>query len=217
MASSGARPLVAVVDRSCDEFAQIESVFFKCKGHSSVWGFVDYWPTEEGCLFALWDAWTRFLRELVMVCAAGQVLGLSGALYSPLTTRSESSVLAELRSAKRGNSYKFTNQEPDWNKESSLVDIVSVLGLANASVIVGAVTASTISLGPSVVQSPLPEIRVARNFCAHKNWKTLSDVSAYSPTSFTTMNEHLREKRSGVETFSEWVECLISLTRSAAQ
>lgn len=210
-------PLGAVVDRFVSETDQIESIFHKCKGHASVVGFLEYIPTEEGRLFALWDAWTRFLRSLVMAVSSGPTLGLSGTEYSPVNPRIESEVLQHLSANRAGKSYKFVNREPNWHDERALVDMVTTLALPNAPTVIGAITASSVTLGPVVVPSPLAEIRTARNFCAHKNWKTLSDITAYSSPTFSTLSAHLRGRRTGVEAFSVWTECLGALSASAAQ
>lgn len=212
-------PLSKPLDGFVAELDQIEAAFSRCRGHSTVDGFIDYVPSEEGCLFALWDAWSRFLRRVVMSASSGPVLGLSGVTYTSSATRSEQAVLAHLLSNKSGQKYKFVNQEPNWHDEAAIADIVTVLGLANAQVVIGAVTATSVQLGPVTVASPLNEIRRARNFSAHKNWKTLLDVSAFArpPHGFVDLSQHLRSPRSGVETFSEWKDCLAALGAAAVQ
>lgn len=210
-------PLLVVVDEFIRELDEIESIFARCKGDRTVVAFTTYTPTEEGCLFALWDAWTRFLRALVMECSAGATVGLAGGVYVPPIVRQEQAVLAHLTANKKGNQFGFVNGEPKWNSEVSLSDIVTALSLPNAATIIGSVTASHVVLGPITVGSPLEEIRIARNFAAHKNWKTLSDIGAYSAPGFTTLSDHLRRPRSGVPAFSEWKESLESLAAAAAQ
>lgn len=211
-----AKPLLAIVDSFVFELDQIEATYYRCRGHSRVDGYVQYVPSEEGCLFALWDAWNRFLRTLTIVTNGGDSLGLSGAVYSPSKIRTEYEILSHLATSRRGQKYKFTNGEPNWYDGAAISDIVTVLQQPNASIVIGAVTASNVSLGPIMVPSPLPEIRAARNFSAHKNWKTFSDLSPYS-SGLSTLSDHLRQRRSGVETFSEWKESLEALAASAAQ
>lgn len=212
-------PLLSQYESLERELDQIESSFYRCRGHSTVDGYVSYVPTEEGCLFALWDAWSRYLRGVVMTVASGPSMGLSGTTYVPAMARNESAVLAHLASNKNGQKYRFVNQEPNWHDEQALSDIVTVLGLPNAPTMIGAVTASSVGLGPIQVSSPLNEIRKARNFSAHKNWKTLQDVAAYAApaTGFLGLSHHLRARRSGVETFSEWKESIAALAAAAAQ
>lgn len=152
-----------------------------------------------------------------MAVSSGPTLGLSGMTYSPVTPRIESDVLLHLLANRSSKNYRFTNKEPNWHDERALVDIATTLALPNAQTVIGAITASSIALGPVVVPSPLAEIRTARNFSAHKNWKTLSDISAYSSPAFSTLTAHLRGRRTGVEAFSLWTECLGALAASAAQ
>jgi hypothetical protein len=209
--------LSETTDRFTAELDQIESMFYKCRGHSSVEGYVNYIPTEEGCLFALWDAWSRFLRSLVVTVSAGPTESLAGVTYAPVAVRTEADVLAYLFANKRGQNYRFVNMEPNWHDERAISDIVTVLALPNASTIIGAVTTTSVILGPIVVPSPITEIRTARNFGAHKNWKTLTDITAYGGGSFSNLSDHMRKRRSGVEAFSEWKESLEAIAASAAQ
>jgi hypothetical protein len=214
-------PSVALLDTVDDfvaELDQIESIFAKCRGDRTVTGFsVAYTPTEEGCLFALWDAWTRFLRSLIIASCKASVIGLSGQIYMPPTARSESQALTYLDSNRRGRNFRIINGEPKWNNPLCLADIANALSLPNERTIVSAITATSVVLGPLVVASPLEEMRVARNFAAHKNASTLSDLAEYSVTAFSTLSDHIRASRSGVEAFSEWKDCLSVLAESAAQ
>lgn len=210
------QPLQSLVEKFSDELDQIEAIYHRCRDHTSVSGFIDYLPSEEGCLFAIWDAWSRYLRSLVVMSSGGSTVGMSGVIYTPTHARNEKDLLQYLRSNSAGQKYKFTNAEPNWHDERALSDIATTLALPNASVLIAAISASSISLGPVVVTSPLTEIRTARNFCAHKNWKTLEDISKFS-SNFSDLSTHLREIRSGVGTFSEWSESLAALAASAAQ
>ena len=210
-------PLSEVTDRFVAELDQIESAFYKCRGHSTVEGYISYVPTEEGCLFAMWDAWSRFLRTLVVTVSAGPTQSLAGITYTPTSIRTERDVLDYLLANKSGQNYRFVNHEPNWHDERAISDIVTVLSLPNASTIIGSVTTTTVVLGPIVVESPLAEIRTARNFCAHKNWRTFADVGGFGGGTFSTLSDHMRRRRSGVETFSEWKESLEAIAASAAQ
>lgn len=207
--------LEASVDKFIDENLKIRTLFDSCRSHDHIQSDFLYAPTEEGCLFALWDAWSRFMRRLILQSCAGESVGLSGSIYTPVAPRNEREAISFLKSKKNGKMYKFTNEEPNWHGSVAVGDIVAVLDLPNASTIVGAVTATQVNLGPVTIQSPVEEIRIARNFCAHKNWKTQSDIAAYS-SSFTSLTEHLRRPRRGVETFSEWSESLDAIASAAA-
>lgn len=215
--SAGA-PLARVVDEFVAELDEIESIFAMCRGHRSVHGLgFRYRPTEDGCLVSIWDAWTRFLRRLVLTSASGVVQGLSGATYSPVVPRTEPQALLFLNQNRKGQNFRIINGEPKWSHALCLVDIANTLGVPNGATIISATTASFITLGPISIPSPLEEIRVCRNFIAHKNDPNLRDVAFYSPNSFVDFQTHLRQQRSGVETFSEWAEAMVTLAESAAQ
>lgn len=210
--------LLEVVNSFVAELDQIESIFHRCRGDRTVSGFsVPYTPTEEGCLFAVWDAWTRFLRALTVSSCGVGVLGLSGKCYTASTPRTEAQVLDFLVANKKGRNFGIINGEPKWNNPLYLADIANALALPNGQTIVSAITASSVVLGPVVVMSPLEEVRMARNFAAHKNPSTLADIEAFAPAVFTTLSAHLRGSRSGVEAFSEWKECFCALAEAAAQ
>lgn len=212
------QPLAAVVDAFVAEVNQIESVFSSCKGARTVEGFLfPYTPSEDGCLVSVFDAWNRFLRKLVITGASGDVQGLSGAVYQQATPRTESQVLADLSANRKGHNFKIINNEPRWYDLTCLVDIMSFLGLNNSSVVVGSLGSTFVTLGPITVANPIEELRTCRNFVAHKNDFTLRDVQAFSPTAFRDLTTHLRTLRSGVETFSEWRDCLVTLAEAAGQ
>jgi hypothetical protein len=211
-------PLARAVDDFVHELDEIESIFASCKGNRTVRGgpYV-YTPSEDGCLVSLWDAWTRFLRSLVVLSASGTTVGLAGTVYFPAVARAENQVIADLNANRRGHKFRIIGTEPKWNDSDSLDDIMSFLGLPNATVITGAVGSSFVTLGTTVVDNPLEEIRICRNFVAHKSGATLGDVKAYARSPYIDLSTHLRQRRSGVETFSEWKDCLLVLAESAAQ
>jgi hypothetical protein len=210
--------LATVVDQFVAEMDEIESIFARCKGDRTVQGVsFTYIPTEDGCLVSLWDAWNRFLRRLVLSSARGPTLGLSGIEYVPVTQRSEADALLYLHQHRKGRNFGIVNGEPKWFNLPCLTDIVSALGLGNGVTIVSAVTATTVQLGPITIPSPLEEIRICRNYVAHKCKPTLGDVAAACPNPFHGFPDHLRRPRSGVETFSEWVEAMTALAEAAAQ
>jgi hypothetical protein len=211
--------LLDVVDEFRSELDEIESIYYSCRSHSTVASSTipSYKPTEEGCLFALWDSWTRYLRSLVVVSASASFLSLGGTTHSNPTPRSESQLLLDLNANKRGRNFGIINDEPKWNDPTKLADIANYLGIPNQTQILSAVTATSLSLGPIVITSPLEEMRIARNYAAHKNPKTQQDLAAFSRVTFTSLPDHLQQRRSGVETFSEWKESLLALGEAAAQ
>lgn len=218
MATATPKPLADVLDQFESEVDSLESIFCTRRGRRSVRAHgYDYVPIEDGCLVSLWDAWHRFVRTLVLTCAAGPVLGLSGTLYRPAIERTEAQALADMASNKKGNNFGIVNGEPKWGGLPNLPDILNFLGLSNAGVILGAVTASHVQLGPISAPNPLEEVRKCRNYVAHKSPPTLADVTTYTRGPFVDLSTHLRQMRSGVEAFSEWRDCFVTIAGSAAQ
>lgn len=211
-----------VVDAFCSELDEIESIFSRCTGARTVAGFVvPYAPTEDGCLISIWDAWNRFIRSFILTAAAGPLLGLSGTVYNPAVARTESQCLIWLNQNRRSKAYSLIAGEPKWTDARQLVDVMSTLDIdiRNRQSVVSAIGATTVTLGPVVVPSPLEEIRKCRNFVAHKAPMTLSDVRAYSRSSgpFISLSSHMRQKQGGVETFSVWAEALRAIAAAAGQ
>jgi hypothetical protein len=214
------QPATIVVDAFGDELDEIELCFADYVGHAPVNGFsIPYIPSEDGCLISIWDAWNRFLRTLVLNAASGAVLGLSGRTYSPGNNRTEPQALNHLRANQKGKAYRLINDEPKWFDLKALDDIMQTVELEkdNIDTVMSALGASAIVLGPISVQNPLEEIRTCRNFVAHKSPSTLSDLGTYVGRPLVSLSVHLRQSRSGVETFSEWKECMLALAAASAQ
>jgi hypothetical protein len=216
--ATGTTHLSTVVDAFGDELDQIESIFASCRADSVVQTpKYTYRPTEDGCLVSLWDAWNRFMRQLLLTCSAGAVHGLSGVTYAPTTARDEGASLHHIRISRKGTHIKITAGEPHWSNTRVVADLTSVLGLSNATVIVGAVAAYQVQLGTFPVANPLEEIRLCRNFVAHKGSETLNNIASFAGDRAFDLCKHVRSKRYGIETFSEWKEACRAIAQGAAQ
>lgn len=199
------------------ELDQIEQVFYASRGLNRVTEYkIPYAPAEDGCLVALWDAWNRFIRKVLLQSCLGPVEGLSGTIYAPSTPMTEPVALNHIRMTRRANGIAMLSGEPKWFDPGSIAGITKVLGVANDQVIVLAITASSVTLGPSTIPNPIAEIRTCRNFVAHKGDRSLADVQQYS-SSFADMRSHMRTKRYGVELFSDWKEGCLAIGAAAAQ
>lgn len=171
-------------------------------------------PTEDGCLVALWDCWQRFLRDLMMQSAGGEVSGTSGAVYLPTLLRNENEVLAHLKASRSRLGLHLTAGEPKWFAASALSSIAAELGLQNGSVIAFAVGASSTIItlnGANVsIADPMEEIRLCRNFVAHKSPTLLEEVRQACGMVVPDLRTLMRSRRFGLTRFSEWVEsCLV--------
>ena len=216
--ASGLPSLGEVVDRFTAEADQIESVFYSSMGMSRVTEFtIPYAPAEDGCLVSLWDSWNRFVRQLCLVSCAGGVEGLSGVNYAPAISLSESAALSHIQLNSKGTKIRGVGGEPYWYDVTAIADLTAVLGLSNASQIVGAITASQIQLGPFTIPNPIEEIRICRNFVAHKGNGTLTQVRTIAGMGFTDLCRHVRTKRYGVDLFSDWKEGCRAIAVAAAQ
>lgn len=203
-----------------EELAEIERVFLDLENTPHVAGFsIPYRPVEDGCLVSIWDAWNRFIRSLLLASCAGPVEGISGTVYTPQIPMTESQATQHLAllSRRRGNRITAARGEPYWFNVSALPDMTSALGLANATVIDSAVTASSISLDGGIsMPSPLAEIRDIRNFVAHKNEGTLAQAQSHMRYPVVDCSAHMRQKTiGGLYRFSNWVDCLAALAESA--
>ncbi|MGW5269162.1 hypothetical protein ACWEQ4_11085 [Rhodococcus sp. NPDC003994] len=207
-----------VVANFKEEIDEIDSIFGASKGSRSVRKFsIEYCPHEDGCLISIWDAWNRFLRSLTLASVAAETTGLRGVTYTPTVIFSEEAALRHLVQNKRGKAYRIIGGEPYWYNINHLIDILATLGAPNASQIVNAISSTTVTLGPTSVANPLEEIRVHRNFSAHKSTGLLAEINSYSSDSARSFSARLRSRRRGVEAFHEWTECLLALAFAAAQ
>ncbi len=157
------------------------------------------------------------MRALCLTSCSGSTQGLSGVAYSPSGAMTEQQAIAHVRSNRRGTAITLTAGEPKWFDVAALPDLTNVLGLANAIVIVNAVSSYQVQLGPFQVSNPLEEIRQCRNFVAHKGDVSMKQAQAAANASFPDMSTHVRTRRSGVETFSEWKESCLAIAEAAAQ
>ncbi len=216
--TGGVPSLRIAVDQFTAETDQIESAFYQSTGMNRVTEFaIPYAPAEDGCLVSLWDAWNRFVRRFCLMSCASAVEGLSGTRYAPVTARSEIDALNHIRANSKGTRIRIVAGEPYWFDATAIADLAKILGLPNARELVGAVTASQVQLGPFLIPNPLDEIRVCRNFVAHKGAGTLSQVRTAAGPGFTDLCAHVRSKRHGVELFSDWKEGCRAIAMAAAQ
>ncbi|WP_157358399.1 hypothetical protein [Amycolatopsis sp. ATCC 39116] len=199
------------------EVAEIEYDFMSSTNCNHVKQYaMQYAPHVDGCVVSLWDAWNRFLRELVMLSARGVSTGSSGRRYAPKVHLSESQVLNFLRRSKL--KLKLIDGEPNWYNVNHLTTVINALGLSNSAQIVAAVGATSVHLGSTgSIASPVEEIRLIRNFIAHKTKPNLAKVQVLvGKNPGNHLHQYLWAKTSGgVERFSLWVTALSALAEAA--
>lgn len=213
--------LSAVVNKFDREAAQIEDVFSRNDEPSKIDGYrFPYCPLDDGCVVAIWDAWNRFLRELLLTSCGFQVIGVSGSAYLPTRIRPEKDALdaLALASKSRQNRIRVTRGEPHWFDQIAIIDMVELLQLGNRTEISSAVTSSQISIGSGIsLINPIGEIREIRNFIAHKNEVTHRSIQKYLTSAHIGISDYLHDTQvGGLSRFSEWVDGLRAVASAAA-
>lgn len=107
----------------------------------------------EMAVIRMHDAWARYCRELVILSATGNTATLNGVIV-PEVIRRRSDVVPILLAT-----YKKQKYEPRWEKATECIDAASRLKVSN-------LTTLTAALGAA--NSPAEEIRLVRNFYAHR-------------------------------------------------
>lgn len=208
--------LAAVFQEFSDEIEDIRECFHQDSSPKLVRNsMMEYRPVSDGCIISLWDAWSRFMRNLILTSASGPVVGRGGTQWSPAIVRSEAAVLSFLRARKQsGAAYQLYRGEPIWHSVSDTWHIADALQLQNASIL-AAVGAGAIDVAPGMtVPSPVPEVRHFRNYIAHKTNSNKAVVLNYcSATASSSMEAHLRATTTGGSTpFDDWLDGFLALS-----
>ena len=210
-------PLEPISDQFSAELEAIRGAFDLCVVHPEVdAASVTYRPGEDGCIVSAWDAWNRFMREILLTSAGGPTVGAAGVVYNPTAPRPRPTALAYLRQSVKGTRIKFTRSEPNWYMPAATSDFATTLGLANSSSILAAVGSSRVQVSAiAITSNPLNELRLMRNYIAHKNAETRADIlPLLSPGS--SPHEHARETvQGGVKRFDDWLDALVAISEAA--
>jgi hypothetical protein len=89
---------------------------------------------------------------------------------------------------------------------------------ANTQTVTAALWDNTVSLGGGfVIPNPLEEIRIARNYVAHKGRANLLEVQGFAGASLAHLSTYMRSRTAGGRVrFSEWVDAMNELAWNAA-
>ncbi|MBC9227152.1 hypothetical protein GL325_12535 [Aeromicrobium sp. 636] len=183
-----------------------------------------YAPLADGCVVSLWDAWGRFVRNLILTCAAGDVESAGGAVYAPKVQRTPTDALAHLEAEKHaGKSYQLSfgkRGEPKWYIAKDTFEIAETLELENGPEIGGALTASQIQLSESIiVDNPSASLQKLRNYVAHKtevNFKKVADVLPVND--HEDLDSYLRSRtHGGSQVFCDWADAMVALGHAAVE
>jgi hypothetical protein len=211
---SNPRPLTDISAALLKEIREIEVSFLGGKGAVCVIAHpASYDPHGDGCVVSLWDAWNRFVRRLVLTNSAGSCIGISGITYTPTVSRNPAQTLQTII----GSPIKTSYGEPNWQHVPTISAVSSLLGLQNSSNIIGAIASSTITTIPgATMANPLEEIRVIRNYIAHKSQRNLQLARSYMTNPVSDVNGHLWQKTTGgIERFTAWTDGVAAIAEAA--
>jgi len=160
----------------------------------------------------LWDAWSRFVRQAIILSAVGCGVTLTGIPLQPangITTVHD--VLPKLRS--RYSKAKPPWWEPNWGLPRQGIDAASLLGISNVATVTAALGATP---------SPIDQLRLTRNFVAHRNhasaFNAIAEIGSIVPASdFDALNTLRRPTSGGVLLHEYWVIYLIATAEAALQ
>lgn len=162
----------------------------------------------EMAIVRLHDCWARFCRELLVLSAGGRPLTATG-IRLPLAPgiSSCSEVMPKIKSFKQ-----WTRKDPRWADPSELLAVAQELKIANFTTIAGAIGS---------VDSPIEELRIVRNFYAHRCLDTVQKVRShrsFSSTKAITIEEIAGELvESGVTRMENWTIELRLIAGAAIQ
>lgn len=220
----GAASLEIIAENFAKEAKSIESWFLRSTTEPVVQNAPrPYSPHSDGCVVSLWDAWNRFIRQLMLTCASGPCSGFSSTLYTPATARTEQQALQRLEAQKSLATRKYAlsfgkKGEPKWYLVQHSHEIASTLGLQNASTISSSLTSSHVNLGSTTsIASPISSIHSVRNYIAHKSAENLRKADGRAGIkSHTDVDLYLRSKSmGGASRFCDWTEGLTAIARAA--
>jgi len=163
------------------------------------------------CVLNLHNHWSQFCKELIISSAKGGLTTRAGLVLPRATNLPPSNeVVSHVRSL-----YGWrVPREPHWSIASGFgnaIDTCTRLGVANLD---------DISAALGAVSSPAEELRLVRNYLAHRNSDTasraLATLSGYGIVQMNTADIILRTRTSGGDTiYEDWVNGL-SLVAFAA-
>ncbi len=161
----------------------------------------------EMVVIRMHDAWSRFCRDLVITSAVGNTQTLGGVTIpkSPVIN-SRADVIPALLAK-----YKKRKYEPNW------YDAVECLGAAQRLAITNL---STVSAAIGAANSPAEEIRIVRNFYAHRKHGSAQNALAtglFSARSWPVVFDLVNYKIAGETVIESWVRGLTSVAVTASQ
>jgi hypothetical protein len=177
--------------------------------------FAAKWPfvainTAEGCIIRLYDSWNRFCREVVMDSASELPVTATGAVVTRAIGIQRRSQVIGVLSSKLPK--KLPYGEPRWADAGECLNAAKTLRITNYA---------TVSAAIGATPSPAEHIRVTRNFIAHRNQRTatqLRKVAVAYGFRGTHVEPYVRHVIApGITVFEKWISELRLLAEGAVQ
>ena len=154
----------------------------------------------------LYDAWSRYCRELVVVSALGRVNTLGGSYLTPIAgVTNRKQVIAKAITTASGKM-----RWVKWGDASDCLLVCTKLGIANLNTVASALGANN---------TASEELRKVRNFFAHRGSGT--NEMAMKTNRFPVVKRpsawELAISGGGLTTFEIWVNNLEATAEAAAQ
>jgi len=159
--------------------------------------------SHEMCVVRLHDAWARFCRELIFLCAACEPTTISGVVVARAPGVSDrSDVLPALLASYPAGKPPWW--EPRWGDPGECLDAAQRLNVSNYS---------RLSSGLSISPSPVDDLRFIRNFFAHRSEKAARKVHPIATSyGFARLTPALTIVETvippGVPIFKKWINDL---------
>ena len=163
------------------------------------------------CVIQLHDAWVRFNRRLIVESAGGRPRAITSRRLSLAAgVASRQDVILQLR---RLCPKKPPWWEPRWGDATEGIAAARRLGVSNLS---------TISAALGSTPSPVDDLRLIRNFYAHRGYETAQNVirivQRYSLTGIQHADQLIIAPTApGMALFEAWVFDLLIIAEAAVQ
>lgn len=165
-------------------------------------------PTRQHCVLELYDAWSQFCKDLVLLSAQGGYSTSSG------TTLTRASLIGSSRplDAVYTLSGRYSHRTPpSWGIPSELIGVARGIGIGNSA---------NVSAAIGAVNSPSERVRHTRNYIAHKSsytaQKAIAALSSYGSVSPLDVDQVLLTPTThGVVVFEDWRNGLVTVAFSA--
>lgn len=166
-------------------------------------------PTRVACVINLNDYWSQFCKNVMVSSAVGGWTSRSGVMLSRVTgLGSNNDVMGLLRSTYRSRPPFW---EPNWTVASDFIDACRRVGISNLADVSAAIGATG---------SPAEELRLTRNYLAHRNADTaaraISVLAFYGATAPLDVDAVItRPAHAGAHLFETWVNGLTAVAFTA--